>query len=391
MTGPQQDDPAETLHPSSHHIINLLEEPRAFDVLFGRGRGAQEHLGNVVLQEIVKLHRERYQRARRKHRNGIAQEIVQNMKHGGPERQQRHVRFLKHLGEGVDEWVEVSDKDAAQKVCHALRVRPPIFKQGGGNNNNMDEGNDADLFPSYDVYSPDNTQSYNQMSVNQQQYHQSGQTMPSDLNLEIAASMNHRFCNPFLAVPLISQQQQQQQQQQAWRLQGEAYPSPLSAVPSQAATMVARNPQSTTSSTTSSCLLELIEERNPIYYEDQILVGCGCIDQHAHSGISSSVDGQAVTMPPIITPSENGSTNNRIAAAMPPIITPSENGSTNNRIGNRFMAMDQQRQRQQSAFNPTSAYQQGSPSQGGIYSGVVPIFPGDYYWPLSHSPSALPN
>jgi hypothetical protein len=211
-----QDDLAETQQPASYHGNHVqlsAEGPRAFDVLFGRGRGPQEHPGNVVLQEIVKLHRSRYQRARRKYRNGIAQEIVQNMKYGGSERQQRHVRFLKRLGKGsIDDcWVEVSDKDAAQKVCHALRIRPVSNKQGVG----INEVNDSDSFPSYDVYSPDNNQSYDQMRFNQQQYHQVGQIMPSDLSLEIVATMDERF-NRF-----------QQQQEQVWRPQGEAYPSPM--------------------------------------------------------------------------------------------------------------------------------------------------------------------
>jgi hypothetical protein len=199
MTGQQQqhqDEPAETQQQASSRDANILlleEGPRLFDVLFGRGRGAQEHLGNVVLQEVVKLHRSRYQRARRMHRNGIAQEIVQNMKHGGPERQQRNVRFLKREEKGsIDEcWVEVSDKDAARKVCHALRIRPVSIKQGGNDNTYIEEEGNAADFRRYDAYSPyKNTQLYSQQSVNKQKEARQQVTespMPNDLSLEIAS------------------------------------------------------------------------------------------------------------------------------------------------------------------------------------------------------------
>jgi hypothetical protein len=266
----QQDYPAETLQPAPY----VLEEgrPRPFDVLFGRGRGHQEHPGNVVLQGIVKLHRERYQRARRKQRNGIAQEIVQNMKHGGPERQQRHIEFLKRVGEGIHEcWVEVSDKDATEKVCHALRVRPPT-------NNIEDEGRSADSL-SYGIYSSGNTaQSYNQMRLNQQQSHQVviaatrvSIQMPTGLLLDIAATMNQTF------IPPISPQKQLSPQQQSGRPQGvvSAGGSTLldllfSTATSQAAITAARNPQPMPNSTCSSSSLSgIAEETNTIYYHDQ--------------------------------------------------------------------------------------------------------------------------
>jgi hypothetical protein len=87
--------------------------PAPFDVLFGRGKLIQEHVGNQRYRKIVESYRERYEQALKVEKTYIAKEIVQIVKDSGG-------RFLKSANVG---WTEVSTDIAREKVSHSFRNR----------------------------------------------------------------------------------------------------------------------------------------------------------------------------------------------------------------------------------------------------------------------------
>jgi hypothetical protein len=90
--------------------------PADFDVVFGRGKPFQSHPGNQRLHQIVTLHKDQYQAARRYDKLAIAQQVVDSIKSGG----KTPGRFLRRV-EGEDGWEIVPDDVAREKVAHALR------------------------------------------------------------------------------------------------------------------------------------------------------------------------------------------------------------------------------------------------------------------------------
>ena len=119
-----QDGPArevllqkESLEESNLKIMALDSNgyrPTKFDVIFGRGRPFQDHDGNIRLHKLVEFYKPRYLHARRLQKTKIASEIVQLVKETG--------HFMKR-SKGED-WTEVCDLVARDKVSHALRGKP---------------------------------------------------------------------------------------------------------------------------------------------------------------------------------------------------------------------------------------------------------------------------
>jgi hypothetical protein len=95
-----------------------IEEPGEFDVLCGRGRPYQSHLGNQMLHKIVDMNAPRYHCAKRNERRSVATELVNAIK-------SNNSRFLRQEEEDQvsDSWTEVSDAVAIDKVCHCFRSR----------------------------------------------------------------------------------------------------------------------------------------------------------------------------------------------------------------------------------------------------------------------------
>ena len=85
--------------------------PSLNDVLFGRGKRAQNHIGNMQLRNIVDQYRERYDATRKKLKPQIAAEVIAVIQKGGG-------RFLQKEKFG---WVEVSQEVALRKVLHTFR------------------------------------------------------------------------------------------------------------------------------------------------------------------------------------------------------------------------------------------------------------------------------
>ena len=94
--------------------------PSHMDVLFGRGKLLQMHLGNMKLNHILEEEGRTYFAARREDKARMSYVIVLRMK------KEYNTRFLRQLSDkegGL--WIEVDDKIAADKVGHGFRNRKP--------------------------------------------------------------------------------------------------------------------------------------------------------------------------------------------------------------------------------------------------------------------------
>jgi len=81
------------------------------DVLFGRGKGVQEHQGNIHLRKIIAQKLDAYDKATNPERTEIALQIVKQVQLGGG-------RFLKH---DADQWIEATTKESRAKISMAFR------------------------------------------------------------------------------------------------------------------------------------------------------------------------------------------------------------------------------------------------------------------------------
>jgi hypothetical protein len=84
--------------------------PGHLDILLGRGRRCQEHVGNMRLRILVEDCKPVYDNASRKEKTLLSQEIVESVK--------KNSYFLKDEDIG---WVEVDDNVARLKVSHTFR------------------------------------------------------------------------------------------------------------------------------------------------------------------------------------------------------------------------------------------------------------------------------
>jgi hypothetical protein len=91
--------------------VERIGVPGRFDVLFGRGKAYQQHIGNVRYRSLIEECKAQYDRASREEKTQITEEIVQIVK-------QSTGRFLKDDGAG---WEEVEDVVARLKASHTFR------------------------------------------------------------------------------------------------------------------------------------------------------------------------------------------------------------------------------------------------------------------------------
>jgi hypothetical protein len=103
------------LDSSSTSVIVI---PSHADVLFGKGKVFQLHMGNMKLSTILEERGADYFNAKRNKKAAIAMAVVVGMKN------EKNTRFLRQDNDGL--WVEVDDKTAADKVGHGFRNRKPI-------------------------------------------------------------------------------------------------------------------------------------------------------------------------------------------------------------------------------------------------------------------------
>jgi hypothetical protein len=86
--------------------------PGPFDVLVGRGRLCQDHIGNVRYRILVEKYKEEYDEASNFDKTAMAFMIITMVKEATG-------RFLKDGGDG---WVEVDDNKVRAKVSHSFRT-----------------------------------------------------------------------------------------------------------------------------------------------------------------------------------------------------------------------------------------------------------------------------
>jgi hypothetical protein len=91
------------------------------DVIFGRGKGYQNHPGNVRMRDIIEIYKIQYHSLNRKKKRELLQAVYNEIIEDG-------ARFLKKL-DGEDAWVKVDADLALQKVSHTLRCRKSVIEK----------------------------------------------------------------------------------------------------------------------------------------------------------------------------------------------------------------------------------------------------------------------
>jgi hypothetical protein len=88
--------------------------PARHDVLFGRGRPAQCHPGNIRFRQLLELHADEYERVSKFEKTLLAARLVHTVKAAGS-------RFLKPVD--GDRWVQVDEVMTHRKVSQSFRTR----------------------------------------------------------------------------------------------------------------------------------------------------------------------------------------------------------------------------------------------------------------------------
>merc|ERR1711935_464935 len=87
--------------------------PGELDILLGRGRGAQNHKGNIHYRQVVETFRSRYEQIPQKGaKTQLIREVVAVIYDNGG-------RFLKQ--DGFGRWIPVDPEVARDKVSHSFR------------------------------------------------------------------------------------------------------------------------------------------------------------------------------------------------------------------------------------------------------------------------------
>jgi hypothetical protein len=92
-----------------------IVQPADVDILLGRGKPFQNHPGNQRMLVLVDKYRDRYQRAERKEKHDIVEEVMGIISGSGG-------RFLRRV-DYENYWVEVGHSIAYRKVGHAFRSK----------------------------------------------------------------------------------------------------------------------------------------------------------------------------------------------------------------------------------------------------------------------------
>mmetsp|Transcript_28523 Transcript_28523/g.69129 ORF Transcript_28523/g.69129 Transcript_28523/m.69129 type:complete len:366 (+) Transcript_28523:1-1098(+) len=104
----------DAIDPNAERVKTLHKN----DVIFGRGRGYQNHPGNLRMRTIIEKYKNVYHSLRREGKRNMVEKVYQEIIENG-------ARFLKKL-DGEDDWVNVDVPIALQKVSHTLRCRKKI-------------------------------------------------------------------------------------------------------------------------------------------------------------------------------------------------------------------------------------------------------------------------
>merc|ERR1719253_1344523 len=95
----------------------MNEQPHPNDVLFGRGKGSYEHIGNIRFHKLVDKNKQKYLCSLKPEKTKISRNIVAKIRSLDPPG-----RFIEY-DVSIAKWVEVDDKKAWDKTSQALRDR----------------------------------------------------------------------------------------------------------------------------------------------------------------------------------------------------------------------------------------------------------------------------
>lgn len=101
----------DAIDPNAERVKNLSRN----DIIFGRGRGFQNHPGNLRMRTIIEKYKNEYHSLRRQGKRDMVEKVYEEIAENG-------ARFLKKM-DGEDNWVKVDVPIALQKVSHTLRCR----------------------------------------------------------------------------------------------------------------------------------------------------------------------------------------------------------------------------------------------------------------------------
>jgi hypothetical protein len=107
----------DAIDPNAERVKKLNK----YDIVFGRGRGFQNHPGNLRMREIIDKYKTEYHSLKRQEKREMVAAVYKEIIGDG-------ARFLKKL-EDEDTWVKVDIQVALQKVSHTLRCRKNVEKQ----------------------------------------------------------------------------------------------------------------------------------------------------------------------------------------------------------------------------------------------------------------------
>ncbi|KAL3943259.1 MAG: hypothetical protein SGBAC_002668 [Bacillariaceae sp.] len=104
----------DAIDPNAERVKSLSKN----DVIFGRGRGFQNHPGNLRMRTIIEKYKNEYHSLRRQGKRDMVEKVYKEIIENG-------ARFLKKM-DREDEWIKVDVPIALQKVSHTLRCRKKL-------------------------------------------------------------------------------------------------------------------------------------------------------------------------------------------------------------------------------------------------------------------------
>lgn len=111
--------------------VMIIANPNDKDILCGRGAPTNLHPGNQSFRKLTKQHQRLYLKTRRSDKPLIAMEILKEIKSDGGrfmKRKKQRVANQMMLGRYYFVWVELSEQQAYEKTCQALREGAPKIR-----------------------------------------------------------------------------------------------------------------------------------------------------------------------------------------------------------------------------------------------------------------------
>lgn len=105
-------------------VFSGIDTPRRFDVLLGRGKNFQEHLGNQYMRREVEARVEDYQSSSREGKLDLINKVFGDI-------QSQHGRFLRRDKDGW--FLEVSESVATEKVASSFRTFMSVLRKNARN------------------------------------------------------------------------------------------------------------------------------------------------------------------------------------------------------------------------------------------------------------------